>query len=83
VPTGHVWVEGDEQFHSRDSNRWGPVSAGLVEARVTRIVWPLRRAGVVETTDSGEKRWRDPRVSSSPMKADPLVDEFWRFDKNK
>ena len=25
VPIGHVWVEGDEQFHSRDSNEYGPV----------------------------------------------------------
>lgn len=26
VPEGHVWVEGDEAFHSRDSNAFGPVS---------------------------------------------------------
>ena len=25
VPKGHLWVEGDEGFHSRDSNDYGPV----------------------------------------------------------
>jgi inner membrane protease subunit 2 len=25
VPAGHVWVEGDEAFHSRDSNSFGTV----------------------------------------------------------
>jgi inner membrane protease subunit 2 len=25
VPRGHAWVEGDEPFHSRDSNYYGPV----------------------------------------------------------
>ena len=27
VPTGHLWVEGDEAYHSKDSNDYGPVSA--------------------------------------------------------
>ena len=27
VPLGHCWVEGDEPFHSEDSNRFGPVSS--------------------------------------------------------
>lgn len=26
VPEGHIWVEGDEYFHSKDSNTFGPVS---------------------------------------------------------
>jgi mitochondrial inner membrane protease subunit 2 len=25
VPHNHFWVEGDEGFHSRDSNSYGPV----------------------------------------------------------
>jgi mitochondrial inner membrane protease subunit 2 len=25
VPHNHLWVEGDEGFHSRDSNSYGPV----------------------------------------------------------
>ena len=27
VPQGHIWVEGDEGFHSRDSNDYGPVTS--------------------------------------------------------
>ena len=42
IPPGHCWVEGDEHFHSRDSNTFGPVPLGLLEARVDRIVWPLK-----------------------------------------
>ena len=36
VPKGHVWVEGDEGFHSRDSNDYGPVRCQL-------SIWPPRR----------------------------------------
>lgn len=25
VPQNHLWVEGDEAFHSKDSNSYGPV----------------------------------------------------------
>ena len=25
TPEGHLWVEGDESFHSKDSNTFGPV----------------------------------------------------------
>lgn len=25
IPAGHCWVEGDEAFHSKDSNSFGPV----------------------------------------------------------
>jgi hypothetical protein len=27
IPRGHCWVEGDELFHSKDSNHYGPVSS--------------------------------------------------------
>lgn len=29
VPQGQVWVEGDEGFHSVDSNNYGPVGVSL------------------------------------------------------
>lgn len=50
VPTGHLWVEGDEGFHSRDSNDYGPIPKGLVTARVKYIVWPPSRVGRVDDT---------------------------------
>lgn len=40
VPAGHCWVEGDERYHSRDSNAYGPVPIGLINARVDAIIWP-------------------------------------------
>ncbi|GME87820.1 unnamed protein product [Ambrosiozyma monospora] len=46
IPTGHVWVEGDN-VHSIDSNTYGPVSTGLVIGKVGYIVWPLNRIGPV------------------------------------
>ncbi|KAG8915293.1 hypothetical protein FRC01_003717, partial [Tulasnella sp. 417] len=47
VPQGHVWVEGDEPFHSKDSNYFGPASLGLVEGKIKGIVWPPSRMGPV------------------------------------
>ncbi|KAG2171407.1 hypothetical protein INT43_009068 [Umbelopsis isabellina] len=48
VPKGHCWVEGDESFHSRDSNFFGAVPLGLISSKVTYILWPLSRFGKVE-----------------------------------
>ncbi|KDQ08867.1 hypothetical protein BOTBODRAFT_138428 [Botryobasidium botryosum FD-172 SS1] len=45
VPQGHIWVEGDEPFHTHDSNTFGPVPLGLVDGRVERILFPLSRWG--------------------------------------
>ncbi|KAI5839324.1 mitochondrial inner membrane peptidase complex catalytic subunit 2 [Morchella snyderi] len=45
VPEGQVWVEGDEAFHSVDSNNYGPISSALITARVTHVLFPLSRAG--------------------------------------
>ncbi|CAG8605684.1 5536_t:CDS:2 [Ambispora leptoticha] len=47
VPKGYCWVEGDENFHSKDSNSFGPVPLGLINAKVTHIIWPLSRLGKV------------------------------------
>ncbi|KAH9457173.1 hypothetical protein Pst134EA_021062 [Puccinia striiformis f. sp. tritici] len=41
VPMGHCWVEGDEPFHSKDSNSFGAIPLGLATAKVTWIVWPI------------------------------------------
>ncbi|GAN09221.1 mitochondrial inner membrane protease subunit 2 [Mucor ambiguus] len=48
VPEGHVWIEGDEAFHSRDSNSFGTVPIGLIEAKVTYVLWPPSRFGPVD-----------------------------------
>lgn len=46
VPRNHLWVEGDNAFHSIDSNTFGPVSLGLVVGKVVLVLWPLSRWGV-------------------------------------
>lgn len=49
VPEGHCWVEGDNFASSLDSRSFGPIPLGLVQGRVTHIVWPPQRVGKVET----------------------------------
>ncbi|CAH0713510.1 unnamed protein product, partial [Brenthis ino] len=43
VPEGHCWVEGDHTGHTLDSNTFGPVSVGLINAKAVCIVWPPER----------------------------------------
>ncbi|CAI5760035.1 unnamed protein product [Candida verbasci] len=46
IPRNHLWVEGDNEFHSIDSNKFGPISQGLVVGKVLSVIWPLNRIGV-------------------------------------
>eukprot|EP00967_Tisochrysis_lutea_P013357 scaffold14924_cov19-Tisochrysis_lutea.AAC.1 len=34
VPKGHVWLQGDNLLHSRDSREYGPIPLALVKGRV-------------------------------------------------
>lgn len=43
VPRGHCWVEGDNYRSSLDSNKFGPVSMGLIKGKATHVVWPPSR----------------------------------------
>ncbi|EGV65623.1 hypothetical protein CANTEDRAFT_101982 [Yamadazyma tenuis ATCC 10573] len=45
VPRNHLWVEGDNEFHSIDSNNFGPISQGLVVGKVVNVIWPPSRMG--------------------------------------
>jgi signal peptidase I len=40
VPAGHVWLLGDRRAEAGDSQRWGAVSAALLQGVATRLVWP-------------------------------------------
>lgn len=40
VPKGHCWVEGDNSKNSVDSNKYGPISTGLVFGKATHIIFP-------------------------------------------
>lgn len=43
VPRGHAWVEGDNASNSLDSNIFGPIALGLIQAKAQMIVWPPSR----------------------------------------
>ncbi|GAQ84474.1 Peptidase S24/S26A/S26B/S26C family protein [Klebsormidium nitens] len=49
VPKGHVWLQGDNQFVSRDSREYGPVPAALVKGKVVFKIWPPSQFGHVES----------------------------------
>lgn len=56
IPRNHLWLEGDNAFHSVDSNTFGPVSQGLVVGKVVAVIWPPSRFGT-DISQGG----RDPR----------------------
>ncbi|XP_076927979.1 uncharacterized protein LOC143591750 [Bidens hawaiensis] len=43
VPEGHCWVEGDNSAFSSDSRTYGPIPLGLIQGRVTHVIWPPER----------------------------------------
>jgi len=43
IPDGYFWIEGDHKGHSYDSTSFGPISRGLVVAKVPAIIWPPSR----------------------------------------
>ncbi|KAI5662253.1 hypothetical protein M9H77_21576 [Catharanthus roseus] len=47
VPKGHVWIQGDNIYASRDSRQLGPIPYGLIEGKVFWRVWPPRDFGTL------------------------------------
>ena len=56
IPRGHVWVEGDNADASNDSNNFGAVAIGLVEANVVYKLWPPSELGWVEQCERSKAR---------------------------
>ncbi|GBC26573.2 mitochondrial inner membrane protease subunit 2 [Rhizophagus irregularis DAOM 181602=DAOM 197198] len=52
IPKGHCWIEGDDIFHSKDSNEYGPVPLALINAKVSYILLPFSRFGKIERVES-------------------------------
>ncbi|KAK0491223.1 LexA signal peptidase [Armillaria novae-zelandiae] len=78
IPEGHVWIEGDDPYHSDDSNTLGPVPAALIEAKLLFVVWPLSRIGSLRTP-SARYLSRLTRGSPEYRAAVAAVDrEKWR-----
>ncbi|KAF8434585.1 peptidase S24/S26A/S26B/S26C [Boletus edulis BED1] len=63
VPEGHIWVEGDEPFRTLDSNTFGPVPLGLVDAKLSYIIWPLHRIGPLNHPEPPISKMGVPRDS--------------------
>jgi len=61
IPPGHVWVEGDESYRTEDSNRFGPVPFGLLDSKLTYIIWPLDRSGPLKPPALPKKKLGEPR----------------------
>ncbi|XP_004233269.1 mitochondrial ATP-independent inner membrane protease subunit 1a [Solanum lycopersicum] len=40
VPKGHVWIQGDNIYASKDSRQLGPIPCGLISGKVLYRVWP-------------------------------------------
>ncbi|KAJ1736375.1 hypothetical protein LPJ72_001461 [Coemansia sp. Benny D160-2] len=59
IPKGHCWVEGDESFHSNDSNTFGPLPMALIKSRAVAPVWPPWRFA---NRLSGMPDWKKKRV---------------------
>ncbi|KNA13536.1 hypothetical protein SOVF_115820 [Spinacia oleracea] len=45
VPKGHMWVQGDNIYNSRDSREFGPVPYGLLYGKVFWRIWPMKDFG--------------------------------------
>ncbi|XP_062610458.1 mitochondrial inner membrane protease subunit 2-like isoform X1 [Saccostrea cucullata] len=56
IPQGHCWVEGDNARMSEDSNKFGPISLGLITAKATHVVWPPHRRKRLESIEAPPER---------------------------
>lgn len=50
VPKGYYWIEGDHKGHTYDSTSFGPISGGLIVAKVPAIVWPPSRWQLIQSS---------------------------------
>ncbi|WOL00064.1 hypothetical protein Cni_G08777 [Canna indica] len=48
IPEGHCWVEGDNAACNFDSRSFGSIPLGLIQGRVTHVIWPPQRIRKVE-----------------------------------
>ena len=69
VPTGYVWVEGDnlDERKTYDSNDYGPIPKNLVVGQLRAIVWPWSAAAKI----SWEDYRGSPRVAKNKHTVKP------------
>ena len=54
IPKGHCWVEGDNQETSVDSRKYGPVSYGLIFAKVNWVIFPFKNIRDLKATTNSQ-----------------------------
>eukprot|EP00041_Stephanoeca_diplocostata_P015467 m.295619 g.295619 ORF g.295619 m.295619 type:complete len:338 (+) comp20042_c1_seq3:318-1331(+) len=70
VPTGSVWLQGDNLSNSTDSRTYGPVPLALVKSRAILRVWPLDQIGTVDSYYDPED-WPQEPLSRHLQKRSP------------
>lgn len=63
IPRNHIWVEGDNAFHSIDSNNFGPVSTGMIIGKAVAVIWPPSRWNTDLQTSVGREDIRSNGIS--------------------
>ncbi|KAK9132555.1 hypothetical protein Scep_012083 [Stephania cephalantha] len=48
VPKGHLWIQGDNIYASKDSRHFGAVPYGLLQGKVLCRIWPLDGFGSLQ-----------------------------------
>jgi len=71
IPSGHVWVQGDNRAVSVDSNKYGPVSLGLMVGVATHILWPLSRASRISSDTETYKYFHNETKVTKVEDLDP------------
>jgi len=74
VPKGHCWLEGDRHDCSIDSNMFGPVPVGLINASVSCIVWPPARWRRLEPLCEADRLLAEPLCETDRLLAEPLCE---------
>ncbi|KIK65383.1 hypothetical protein GYMLUDRAFT_219363 [Collybiopsis luxurians FD-317 M1] len=82
VPRGQAWIEGDEPFHSDDSNRFGPVPLALIDSRLVTVIWPPSRFGHLFRPSQVDNDISTPQKKSAHRMAMAELDrQRWRNNR--